>query len=138
MHCVGVDGPGADLRVGHCRGHAGGHVVPLGAGVKKRPLSPSATEFHRPSDGTINQCCSPVPDLPLLGGRLWTARDGGRDRATGRCSPSGPLSAARPRQSVSPDRSAQRWSVCSEAFVFSPLQGGGGDRVPSFWVSANR
>ena len=42
----------------------------------KQPLSPSATEFHRPSDGTINQCCSPVPDLPLLRGRLWTARDG--------------------------------------------------------------
>ena len=49
----------------------------------KQPLSPSATEFHRPCDGTINQCCSPVPDLPLLGGRLWTAHGGASRQSDG-------------------------------------------------------
>ena len=38
----------------------------------------------------------------------------------GRSSPSGPLSAARPRQNVRPDRAAQCESVCCVAFGFSP------------------
>ena len=50
----------------------------------KQPLSPSATEFHRPSDGTINQCCSPVPIYRYWAGPCGPPATARPDRATDR------------------------------------------------------